>query len=443
MSHFTVLVIGPNPDDQLAPFHEFECTGHNDQYVKDIDITEKILKDYKEGKEKFIIAPDGAKLYPYDELFYREPTEEESKVIGRGSGYTKEGLMYSSRDWNDGKGYRAKIHYIPEGYEEKEFSYEELYSFKEYVEKEDYDLILSNEKPDIEGKHKYRYAIKDEKEEVIKIVRRTNPNSKWDWYQLGGRWNGFFKVKPVQLLPPRKDVTDIFFNDLGFSSAEMKQFVGMYESDREKFNRIIKKYTGKEKAILEAVEHLTKDVIIYPEHLVGDPGTFGAHKKTEGWADQLLKKHIDFDYMINQSVMEINHSYDIFEALKAIHGDLPENIFAKENFHEDPNWEKLRDEYWQNPLVKAIRANELIGFLGIPHDRFGMTREEAIEKSKLEAFSTYAVLKDGEWIEPGRMGWFGMDSSTKESKHKYLVDYNKMLQELPDDTLFSIYDCHI
>ena len=35
MSHFTVLVIGENIDQQLAPFHEFECTGTNDEFVKD------------------------------------------------------------------------------------------------------------------------------------------------------------------------------------------------------------------------------------------------------------------------------------------------------------------------------------------------------------------------------------------------------------------------
>ena len=25
--------------------------------------------------------------------------------------------------------------------------------------------------------------------------RWTNPNSKWDWYTIGGRWTGFFKPK--------------------------------------------------------------------------------------------------------------------------------------------------------------------------------------------------------------------------------------------------------
>lgn len=41
MSHFAVLVIGENPEKQLAPYHEFECTGLNDQYVQSVDETEE------------------------------------------------------------------------------------------------------------------------------------------------------------------------------------------------------------------------------------------------------------------------------------------------------------------------------------------------------------------------------------------------------------------
>ena len=33
MSHFTVMVTGPNIADQLQPFHKFECTGIKDQYM--------------------------------------------------------------------------------------------------------------------------------------------------------------------------------------------------------------------------------------------------------------------------------------------------------------------------------------------------------------------------------------------------------------------------
>ena len=41
MSHFTVMVIGPDHEAQLAPYHEFECTGVADQYVVDVDITDE------------------------------------------------------------------------------------------------------------------------------------------------------------------------------------------------------------------------------------------------------------------------------------------------------------------------------------------------------------------------------------------------------------------
>lgn len=50
MSHFPVLVIGRNVAEQLQPYHEYECTGINDQYVQDVDITEKVLELIKNGK---------------------------------------------------------------------------------------------------------------------------------------------------------------------------------------------------------------------------------------------------------------------------------------------------------------------------------------------------------------------------------------------------------
>ena len=34
MSHYSVLVIGENVEEQLAPFHEFECTGDDNEYVQ-------------------------------------------------------------------------------------------------------------------------------------------------------------------------------------------------------------------------------------------------------------------------------------------------------------------------------------------------------------------------------------------------------------------------
>lgn len=124
MSHFSVLVIGEDIDRQLAPYHEFESTGINDEFVEEIDITE----DVKESYEK----------------------------------------------WGDG---------------EDELTYVQTNWFEGVLN------LDSKDELDIENKHKYGYIVV-KGGQVVKVVQRTNPNAKWDWYQLGGRWTGFLKLKP-------------------------------------------------------------------------------------------------------------------------------------------------------------------------------------------------------------------------------------------------------
>ena len=52
MSHFFTMVIGDDHDTQLAPFHQFECTGWNDQYVQDIDITGDIKEHIRQHPDE-------------------------------------------------------------------------------------------------------------------------------------------------------------------------------------------------------------------------------------------------------------------------------------------------------------------------------------------------------------------------------------------------------
>ncbi|HAK2208019.1 hypothetical protein MOV10_14355 [Salmonella enterica subsp. enterica serovar Abeokuta] len=116
MSHFSVLIIGNNPEEALAPFHEFECTGIDDQYIQEIDITEEIRGDIESE-----CSVESAVSYH----------------LGDNKSVTSDSLL------------------------------------------------------DLAETHKYGYAIVRDGE-LIKAVKRTNPNKKWDWYQIGGRWSGFF-----------------------------------------------------------------------------------------------------------------------------------------------------------------------------------------------------------------------------------------------------------
>lgn len=119
MSHFTVMVFGDDIEEQLQPFHEFECTGINDEYVEDVDVTGELQERIKDGEG----LEDALDWYGLSD----KTVEDESEV-------------------------------------------------------------------DTDEDHKYGYAIvKDDV--LIKAVNRTNPNRQWDWYQIGGRWSGFLKLK--------------------------------------------------------------------------------------------------------------------------------------------------------------------------------------------------------------------------------------------------------
>jgi hypothetical protein len=196
MSHFTVLVIGDNVEKQLQPFHEFECTGTDDEFVQDIDILAEKRAEFEEATRTKVRLADGSVVSRSDDRCYRDPTPEEMQKIGpiAGTGFAG-GLSYHSRDWGDGRGYRAKIWGLPEGAEEFE---ERFDSFAAFLRHEFHDgfVVPFGQQPDLAKAHKYGYALLDEAGEVVKAIDRTNPNKQWDWWTVGGRWAGFFKLKP-------------------------------------------------------------------------------------------------------------------------------------------------------------------------------------------------------------------------------------------------------
>lgn len=191
MSHFSVLVITENKptDDELRkilqPWHEFECTGTDDQYVQDVDRTDEVIQEYNESTVRRLVAPDGTLHCPYDDKFYRDPTPEEEKHVGMGTGFGG-GIAYTSKDWGDGRGYRAKVNFIPDGYLERDVKRSEVESLVEFIESY-YGWTTRRDK--------YGYIILSQDGTLKQAIDRTNPNAKWDWWTVGGRWSGFLTPK--------------------------------------------------------------------------------------------------------------------------------------------------------------------------------------------------------------------------------------------------------
>lgn len=204
MSHFSVAVITkkePTNDVLLAalePYEEFECTGRETRFIQEVDQTDEMLRDYERHTSPKLRDADGILHDPYEDRFYRDPSAEELEkhkpMIGTGGGG---GISWTSKDWGDGKGHRAKVRFIPDGMTEVRLPDKETKTFAEFIKDWSGKTVVPfGKKPDIKGKHKYGYVLTDKDGNVIKVIDRTNPNKKWDWYSVGGRYRGQLMAKP-------------------------------------------------------------------------------------------------------------------------------------------------------------------------------------------------------------------------------------------------------
>ena len=292
MSHFAVFVIGPNVDEQLAPYHEFESTGDDNQYVREIDVT-------AECKEK--------------------------------------GLDY--------------------------------YGFED-------NTVIDVAQLDLADKHKYGYALVDGNGALVRAVNRTNPNAQWDWYQIGGRFSDWLKLKS---------------GATGFKGARS--------------------------------------------------WTNAAEPTDPTRADAALKCDIDFEAMRDEAGNEAATNWDKARAL----------LSAAVAPTQWDSWEHLRDvvhkgdietarkAYHAQPSVKVLA--DFAGFFDTC-DEYMQSREEFVQRARDRACAPYALVNKGEWTGRGKMGWFGV-SDDKVAPDDWCRLVNQLLDNLPDDTLITVVDCHI
>jgi hypothetical protein len=179
MSHFSVIVIGPNVEAQLAPYHEFECTGVVDQYVKDIDVTAEYRAKFNDSTETRLRGPDGALHSFFDERGAWRPEFSQPDT----------GQVFSLPS--------DRKEFIPEGFEKIKVPSSQVLSFAEWCEGWGGQKALQfGEQPDRDGAHKFGHVEVDGAGDVVKVIDRTNPSKKWDWYSIGGRWTGWLLLKP-------------------------------------------------------------------------------------------------------------------------------------------------------------------------------------------------------------------------------------------------------
>ena len=169
MSHFSVAVIMDGKkslEEILAPYEE-QTT--NKKYLKFNDVEDEYRQTYEnEGEETVRMSADGSLKSVYDEEFMVEITKEEFETLRE-----KGGVRLTTR-WNNGDNVCYRYDYGDN--EVITVPYTEMYAtFEEYMKKE------------------HEYDKRDKK--TNRYGYWFNPNAKWDWWQVGGRWQGLLKSK--------------------------------------------------------------------------------------------------------------------------------------------------------------------------------------------------------------------------------------------------------
>jgi len=142
------------------------------------------------------------------------------------------------------------------------------------------------------------------------------------------------------------------------------------------------------------------------------------------------------------------------EELYKLHGvDWNGNMWKKNsdgNWDEwstyNPNskwdWYQLGGRWSGRIQLKEGATSGTVGAAGVFGNEIGIDQALLGEIANINELTTFAVLKDGEWFEQGQMGWFGMSSNDK-NEEDWEAEVRSLLEGLPDDTLISMYDCHI
>ncbi|MBB2169654.1 hypothetical protein HLH36_15075 [Gluconacetobacter aggeris] len=214
-----------------------------------------------------------------------------------------------------------------------------------------------------------------------------NPNAKWDWYVIGGRWAGELMI--------HEDV-----------AAEYQL---VRQSPR---GRILVNEARRRDIDFEEMERQACDAAM------------SRWQQTR----EIVQKIISLD-----DLHAIRNWNDIWIEMQRREGSIDE----------------ARTRYWGqkglSELRQALSEAQSWGWDTSPEDIVAMLSRKPEEYAACQARQTwlpFALVHEGEWIEKGQIGWFGM--TVDELDDAAWADRIRVLiLNLPGETRISVVDCHI
>jgi len=213
-------------------------------------------------------------------------------------------------------------------------------------------------------------------------------NPKWDWYVLGGRWHGFFKAKdPSKIV---NDLSGIFDEEIenGYGDAMEKGNIDIKGMEDEYIKECLEEYDEIVGIINHWIETNTKN---------------GNVPSPKPWSY--------YQNLVDNHILTLDEAKDLYEKKESYI-----------NLLKDAGYVFWRDD----PIA----------------DYWAKTREEYLSDSLKHFMLPYAFVINGEWHALGEMGWFGFSYSENDFD-TYYKEFWDTFNSLPDDTLVSLFDCHI
>lgn len=244
------------------------------------------------------------------------------------------------------------------------------------------DRVVSDESDVDKGStHKYGYAVVKDGQ-LVRAIKRTNPEKKWDWWVVGGRWSGHLTLKNGSAA--NSSTVDCIDFDKMETDAALE---AAHRYDKVKAARAENSDLWDQVLALPSFEDLRKEI--------------GAFNET---ADEKSKRDVHSEYWAGDR-LNLNKILRDQEGIG--------NFF---DLNEILGIEKLSREQF----IKDSSVGVWLTYAAVQEDENGKP----------------------EWMSRGEMGWFGM-SRDEISQGEWAEKMTKHIRGLPSDTTITIVDCHI
>lgn len=342
MSHFAVTVRVPARTKPLLPAIEREAekilapyNEQDDNYSEFVDTEDESREKYETDGTEYVKMPDGELVLPWNEKFRKEGS------------FTKEPPPEL-----------PKI-FIP--FKEKFATFE--------------DYMREWEGSDGRSEEDGRYG------------HFSNPNAKWDYWRIGGRWRGHLYLRPTApgFVPPQGGLAEAGYE---------------YGPDHHK---------GPVPGSATEVDYCRIQDLDF------ERASREAQRRVDALWEELPLLLAGKKYPLFEGPRSTLLDVGILDCLDA--HELKGNEFWKEKWDNGDRYDVI--------AVEPVRE-----------------KYEQLLLTRLNPMSTFAFVDENGWHEKGEMGWFGCSSATPESAANHLTRYWDWLREGDQRDWVVVVDCH-